>query len=140
MRAHPALGVIVVAAILLAAPAAAHVPIGYVKVLRVTQEPYKPVEFRMAIKAPVALTVTVGYKIFDARGRAVYHEMKESFTQPYQHTSLTLRWRKRGYDGLVPPRGRTYYVVPFAGDLEDRDGDDSAGKLVRGRRVAFILR
>lgn len=127
-------------ATLLAVPAAAHVPIGYVKVLRVTQEPYKPVEFRMAVKAPVGLTVSVGYKIFDTRGRAVYHEMKESFTQPYQHTSLTLRWRKRGYDGIIPPGGRTYYVVPFAGDLEDRDGDDPGGELVRGRRVPFVLR
>jgi hypothetical protein len=117
-----------------------HVPIGYVRILNVTQTPYAPIKLRMAIKAPVGLTVSVGYKVFDARGISVYHELKQRLRQPYPETSLTLTWHKRGYDGNAVPKGRVYYLVPYAGDLEDRDGDDGPGQLVRGRRYQIILR
>jgi hypothetical protein len=122
-------------------PAGEHVPIGYVKVLRVSQRPYSAVEFRMAIKAPVGLLVSVGYKIFDERGDAVYRGVaRREALLDLVATSFTLTWRKRGYDGLAVPRGRSYFVAPFAGDLEDRDQDDRPGQLVRGRSVAFVLR
>ena len=115
-----------------AATPAAEKAIWKVQVLRVNQQPYQPVAFRIAVHASVGDTIGVGYKIWDANKHGVYSPSTTDYTQPYQATSLTLHWGKRGYDGNPVPRAG-YYVEAAAGDIT------SNGKLVWSAPVFFRL-
>jgi hypothetical protein len=104
-----------------------------VQVLRVNQQPYQPVAFRIAVHASVGDTIIVGYKVWDTAGHGVYSPSSTNYTQPYQATSLTLRWSKRGYDGNPVPKGRRYIVEAAASD------ETVNGKLVWSQPSFFTL-
>ena len=101
--------------------------VSFVRVIRVTQQPYQPVAIRIWEKAPVGHRVSVAYKIFDERGRGVYSVTASSgasspayitITQPYYSTSLTMKWNKIAYDGSRLPRGQRFQVIAYAADLD----------------------
>jgi hypothetical protein len=117
---------------LFAASSAREGVIWKVRVLRVNQQPYQPVGFRILVDAPVGHMIIVGFKVWDARGQGVYSPSATDYTQSYQATALTLSWRKRGYDGNVVPHAG-YFVEAFASD------STSHGKNVASPAVFYRL-
>ena len=125
-----------IAAVLLAATSSTSATdraIWKVQVLRVNQQPYQPVAFRIAVHGSVGDTIIVGYKVWDAAGHGVYSPSTTDYTQPYQATALTLHWSKRGYDGNPVPRGRVYIVKAAASD------ETVGGRLVWSQPAFFTL-
>src|SRR5207253_114732 len=87
-----------------------------VQVLRVGQQPYQNVTFRVIVDGSVGDTMFAGFKIWDARTRSVYSSSSITYTQLYQAAAISLHWSKRGYDGNTVPRGAGYYVEAFITD------------------------
>jgi hypothetical protein len=114
--------------------------VAHVGVLRVSQPPYQPVAVRVEVKGTVGHEMSALIKIWDAQGHAVYYPSHEgpswvTYTQRYFDAAITIRWSKRGLDGIPVPRGRSYVVKAATGDLNARTSG-----LQWSRPFSFVLR
>jgi hypothetical protein len=108
--------------------------VSFLRVIRVTQAPYKPVAFRIWVKAPVGHHLFVGYKIYDDEGNGVFSgDAGQALVLPYYSTTLTLKWNKVAYDGSRLPKGQHFRVIATASDLDTRQ------KLFRSSLFGFTL-
>jgi hypothetical protein len=130
---------VVVAAASPSSGAARQDNVSFLRIIRVTQEPYQPVAFRVWVKAPVNHHIWVAIKIFDTSGNPVYTPKgasspgEASYVQPYYSTSLTLKWKKFADDGSRLPHGQRFAVLAFASD------GDTNQKLFRSSPYYFTL-
>lgn len=120
------LAMFLLAAVAVEAPAAT-TGISLVRILRVTQAPYQPVEVRLWVKAPVGHSIFIAIKVFDATGHVVYTAKQGSvaeadYTQPYYSTSLTLKWNKHADDGSRMPQGQQLILRAYVSDISSGSG------------------